>query len=121
MLGSPANNFREQEPGTEADIASFCATTYDVTFPMLSKISVAGEDKHPLYAALNDARSEVVRDGAMRARWVGGRTVRAGCPAYGFANHRSDRPRIGQARLSSQVRQAWRGLLVCAFAVPEPS
>lgn len=52
ILGFPANNFGAQEPGTEAEIASFCSTNYGVTFPMFSKISVKGEDQHPLYAAL---------------------------------------------------------------------
>jgi glutathione peroxidase len=49
VLGFPANNFGGQEPGTDAEIMEFCSTTYDVTFPMFSKISVAGEDQHPLY------------------------------------------------------------------------
>lgn len=71
VLGFPANNFRGQEPGSEAEIASFCSATYDVTFPLFSKISVAGEDKHPLYAALTEARSEVVGDGPMRERLAG--------------------------------------------------
>ena len=52
ILGFPANNFGAQEPGTEAEIASFCSLTYGVTFPMFSKISVKGADQHPLYAAL---------------------------------------------------------------------
>jgi glutathione peroxidase len=52
VLGFPANNFGAQEPGTDEEIATFCSTSYDVDFPMFSKISVAGEDKHPLYAAL---------------------------------------------------------------------
>jgi len=58
VLGFPANNFLAQEPGTEEEIANFCATTYDVTFPMFAKISVAGEDRHPLYAALTAAEPE---------------------------------------------------------------
>jgi len=55
VLGFPANNFRGQEPGTEAEIADFCKTTYDVQFPMFSKVSVAGADQHPLYATLTKA------------------------------------------------------------------
>jgi glutathione peroxidase len=47
VLGFPANNFRGQEPGTEAEIAAFCTTSYNVRFPLFSKISVAGEDQHP--------------------------------------------------------------------------
>jgi glutathione peroxidase len=55
VLGFPANNFKGQEPGTDEEIADFCSTTYDVTFPMFSKISVKGEDQHPLYKALTEA------------------------------------------------------------------
>src|SRR5215470_13974580 len=56
ILGFPANNFKGQEPGTDEEIASFCSLTYDVTFPMFSKVSVKGEDQHPLYRALTEAR-----------------------------------------------------------------
>ena len=58
VLGFPANNFGAQEPGTEAEIAEFCQTNYSVQFPMFSKISVVGEDQHPLYAALTTAVPE---------------------------------------------------------------
>jgi glutathione peroxidase len=56
ILGFPANNFGGQEPGTNEEVAAFCATTYGVTFPMFQKISVKGEDQHPLYAALTAAQ-----------------------------------------------------------------
>lgn len=52
VLGFPANNFRNQEPGTNEQIKQFCTTKYHVTFPMFSKISVKGDDKHPLYQYL---------------------------------------------------------------------
>ncbi len=52
VLGFPANDFGEQEPGTNEDIAAFCADTYAVDFPMFAKIGVLGEGQHPLYAAL---------------------------------------------------------------------
>ena len=70
VLGFPANNFLAQEPGTEAEIADFCKTTYDVTFPMFAKLSVAGEDRHPLYAALVAAQPEAYSPNgqAMRER-----------------------------------------------------
>jgi glutathione peroxidase len=51
-LGFPANNFKSQEPGTNAEIKQFCALNYGVTFPMFAKISVAGADIDPLYAFL---------------------------------------------------------------------
>jgi glutathione peroxidase len=49
ILAFPANNFGEQEPGSDLEIKSFCSTTYDVTFDLFSKISVRGDDQHPLY------------------------------------------------------------------------
>ena len=52
VAGFPANNFKSQEPGTNEEIQSFCTTNYGVKFPMFSKITVAGAEKHPLYAAL---------------------------------------------------------------------
>jgi glutathione peroxidase len=55
ILGFPANEFGGQEPGTEAEIQSFCSTKYDVSFPLFSKIVVKGEGQHPLYAALTQA------------------------------------------------------------------
>lgn len=54
ILGFPANNFGGQEPGSNAEIASFCKKNYGVTFQMFEKISVKGEDQHPLYAWLKD-------------------------------------------------------------------
>jgi glutathione peroxidase len=54
ILGFPANNFGEQEPGTDAEIQTFCKSKYSVTFPMFSKISVTGADKAPLYRFLTD-------------------------------------------------------------------
>ena len=56
VLGFPANEFGAQEPGTEAEIKTFCASKYDVTFPMFAKIVVKGEAQHPLYAALTSAQ-----------------------------------------------------------------
>lgn len=49
IVGFPANNFGSQEPGTNEEIKTFCSSKYNVTFPMYSKISVAGGDKAPLY------------------------------------------------------------------------
>ncbi|HVI50065.1 MAG TPA: glutathione peroxidase [Candidatus Sulfotelmatobacter sp.] len=52
VLGFPCDQFGHQEPGSEAEIKSFCSLTYDVTFPMFAKIEVNGSGTHPLYAAL---------------------------------------------------------------------
>lgn len=49
IIGFPANNFMNQEPGTNTEIAEFCQANYGVTFPMMSKISVKGKDIHPVY------------------------------------------------------------------------
>ncbi|MEJ0056272.1 MAG: glutathione peroxidase [Bacteroidota bacterium] len=58
ILGFPANNFKEQEPGTNAEIASFCQKNYGVTFQMFEKISVKGPDQAPLYAWLKEKTGE---------------------------------------------------------------
>ncbi len=49
VLGFPCNQFGDQEPGTESEIAAFCDLNYNVSFPMFSKIVVNGRDAHPLY------------------------------------------------------------------------
>ena len=54
IVGIPANNFGSQEPGTNEEIKTFCSRKYNVTFPMMSKVSVLGEDKTPLYVFLTD-------------------------------------------------------------------
>ncbi len=55
VAGFPANEFGAQEPGSNADIAEFCETSFGVTFPMFEKIVVKGEGIHPLYDALTKA------------------------------------------------------------------
>ena len=57
VIGFPANNFMGQEPGTNAEIKEFCTTKYNVTFPLMSKISVKGDDKHPLYKFLTEGKA----------------------------------------------------------------
>lgn len=57
ILGFPANDFFWQEPGTDQEIRSFCSTTYGVTFPLSTKISVKGKSIHPLYAYLTSRES----------------------------------------------------------------
>jgi glutathione peroxidase len=54
ILAFPANNFGQQEPGTNEEIKGFCFTKYSLTFPLFSKISVKGSDKHPLYRYLTE-------------------------------------------------------------------
>lgn len=67
IVGIPANNFGKQEPGTESEIKAFCTKNYGVTFPMASKISVLGEDQHPLYKFLT--QKETARDFAGDIEW----------------------------------------------------
>jgi glutathione peroxidase len=55
IIGFPANNFHAQEPGSDADIKKFCTDKYNVTFPVMSKISVKGEDKAPIYKFLTES------------------------------------------------------------------
>ena len=52
IIGFPANNFGKQEPGSDEEIMAFCQSKYEISFPMMSKISVLGEDIHPIYSWL---------------------------------------------------------------------
>jgi glutathione peroxidase len=66
VLGFPANNFGGQEPGSNEEIKQFCSTRFNVAFPMFSKISVAGDDIHPLYAYLTDDSRNAPHGGAIQ-------------------------------------------------------
>lgn len=57
VMGFPANNFGGQEPGTDDEIKKFCKVNYGVSFPMFSKISVKGDDQHPLFTYLTSAEN----------------------------------------------------------------
>jgi glutathione peroxidase len=67
VLGFPSNQFGAQEPGSAEQIASFCATKYDVSFPMFAKVDVNGAAAHPLYAQLKQARSG--KGGSAEIQW----------------------------------------------------
>lgn len=60
VAGFPANDFKSQEPGSNEEIQSFCTSNFGVKFPMFSKITVVGAEKHPLYAALIAAQPKAV-------------------------------------------------------------
>lgn len=62
VVGFPANNFANQEPGSNEEIAEFCQANYGVSFPMMSKISVKGDDMHPLYEFLTQKEKNGVVD-----------------------------------------------------------
>lgn len=87
ILGFPANNFGGQEPGTNEEIAKFCKSKYSVTFPMFAKISVKGEDQHPLYKLLASQPAPV-----------------GGDPKWNFTKFLVDRHGKVAARFDSSVR-----------------
>lgn len=66
VLGVPANNFGGQEPGTNEEIQTFCSRNYNVTFPMMAKVSVKGEDKTPLYQYLTDKDANAATGGDVK-------------------------------------------------------
>lgn len=68
VAGFPANDFKSQEPGTEAEIQAFCTTNYGVKFPLFGKVTVVGAEKHPLYAALIAAQPKAVNLSAVPFR-----------------------------------------------------
>jgi glutathione peroxidase len=59
VIGIPANNFGGQEPGSDEEIKTFCTRNYNVTFPMMSKVSVKGADMTPLYGYLTQEGGDV--------------------------------------------------------------
>lgn len=81
VIGFPANNFGGQEPGSNEEILEFCQTRFSVSFPMMAKVSVKGDDKHPLFKYLteeaghdgeigwNFAKFVIDRDGKLVARF----------------------------------------------------
>jgi glutathione peroxidase len=66
ILAFPANNFGAQEPGTDAEIRTFCTTKYNVSFDLFSKISVKGEDKAPLYRFLTEGQKDPALNGEIK-------------------------------------------------------
>jgi glutathione peroxidase len=63
VLGFPCNQFGSQEPGGTAEIASFCSSRYDVTFPMFAKVDVNGSNAHPLWTYLKSQKSGMLGSG----------------------------------------------------------
>ena len=66
IIGFPANNFMEQEPGSNEEIAQFCSLNYDVTFPMMAKISVKGKEIAPLYQWLTEKKLNGKEDASVQ-------------------------------------------------------
>jgi glutathione peroxidase len=65
IVGFPANNFGSQEPGTNKEIGAFCKKNYGVTFPMMAKISVKGNDMHPVYQFLTQKAKNGLQDNSV--------------------------------------------------------
>ena len=68
VAGFPANDFKQQEPGTSEEIQTFCTTNFGVKFPLFEKITVVGPDKHPLYKALIEAKPKAASLGEVSWR-----------------------------------------------------
>ncbi len=66
VLGTPCNQFLGQEPGSNEEIATFCSTTYGVSFPLTDKLEVNGADRHPLFAELTEAADATGHGGDVR-------------------------------------------------------
>jgi glutathione peroxidase len=66
VLGFPCNQFGAQEPGTDAEIAQFCETTYGVTFPMFAKVDVNGDHEHPLFTWLKSQKKGIFGTAAIK-------------------------------------------------------
>lgn len=66
VIAFPANNFNNQEPGTDAEVEEFCKKNYGVSFPIMSKISVKGNDMHPLYRWLTSKNENGVMDSEVK-------------------------------------------------------
>jgi glutathione peroxidase len=80
VLGFPCNQFGSQEPGSDAEIASFCSLTYDVTFPLFAKVKVNGADAHPLWQWLRTERKGALGTEAIKwnfTKFLVGRDGRA--------------------------------------------
>jgi glutathione peroxidase len=90
VLGFPCNQFGAQEPGSEAQIRAFCSTTYDVTFPLFSKVEVNGANAHPLWQHLKSAQPGVLGSEAIKWNFTKFLVDREGRAVRRFAPN--DRP-----------------------------
>ncbi|HEX6630336.1 MAG TPA: glutathione peroxidase [Gemmatimonadaceae bacterium] len=100
VLGFPCDQFGHQEPGSEAEIAAFCTTTYDVTFPLFAKVEVNGPRAHPLYRLLKRARRGVLGSTAIKWNFTKFLVGRRGTVLARYA------PNVEPAALDEDVRRA---------------
>ena len=84
IVGIPANNFMSQEPGTNEEIKKFCSNKYNVTFPMMAKISVKGDDQAPLYGFLTDKSTNPAFGGDIKWNFTKFLFDRSGKPVARF-------------------------------------
>ena len=85
VLGFPCNQFGAQEPGSESEIGAFCSANYGVSFPMFAKIDVNGEDAHPLYQYLKDAKPGLLGTEAIKWNFTKFLVDRKGEPVARYA------------------------------------
>jgi glutathione peroxidase len=98
IVGIPANNFAQQEPGTNEEIKKFCSNKYNVTFPMMAKVSVLGDDKTPLYTFLTGAGTDPQFAGDIKWNFTKFLFDRSGKPVARFEpNVTPDSPQVTAA------------------------
>ena len=98
IVGVPANNFMSQEPGTDEEIKKFCSNKYNVTFPMMSKVSVLGDDQAPLYSFLTDKSADPRFAGDIKWNFTKFLFDRSGKPVARFEpNVTPDSPQVTAA------------------------
>jgi len=85
ILGFPCNQFGAQEPGDAAEIANFCSLTYDVTFPVLAKVEVNGDNADPLYRYLKKAKPGLLGSQAIKWNFTKFLIDRNGVPVARYA------------------------------------
>ena len=85
VLGFPCNQFGAQEPGSETEIGAFCQKNYGVTFPMFAKVEVNGENAHPLWKYLKDAKPGLLGTEAIKWNFTKFLIDRSGEPVARFA------------------------------------
>jgi glutathione peroxidase len=98
IVGIPANNFAQQEPGTNEEIKKFCSGKYNVTFPMMAKVSVLGDDQTPLYTFLTGKDTDPQYGGDIKWNFTKFLFDRSGKPVARFEpNVTPDSPQVTAA------------------------
>jgi glutathione peroxidase len=101
VLGFPCNQFRQQEPGGEAEIEQFCTKSYGVTFPMFAKIEVNGVNAHPLYRYLKAEKPGILGTEAIKWNFTKFLVSSAGTVLKRYAP--SDKPEAIEADLAARL------------------